>query len=71
MSAPSKKPTSTPAISRPFEFSRLHDQMLASAYEALIPVVSRQPVCDAHQRNERETSNSTFRSSSHRSVAGA
>ncbi len=50
------------AISRQFEFSRLHDQMLASAYEALIPVVSRQPVCDAHQRAERETGNGTFRS---------
>jgi hypothetical protein len=70
MSATSRKSTCTPAISRQFEFSRLHDQMLASAYEALIPVVSRQPVCDAHQRDERETSNSTFRSS-RRSVAGA
>jgi hypothetical protein len=33
----------TLTISRQFEFSRLQDQTLACAYEALIPVVSRRP----------------------------
>ena len=42
MIATSRKSASRPAISRQYEFSRLQDQTLASAYEALIPVVTRQ-----------------------------
>ena len=41
MIATSRKSASRPAISRQFEFSRFEQQTLASAYEALIPVVSR------------------------------
>ena len=43
MIAFSRTSTFTPTISRQFEFSRLQDQTLACAYEALIPVVSRRP----------------------------
>ncbi len=41
MIATSRRSASRPAVSRQYEFSRLHDQTLACAYEALIPVVSR------------------------------
>jgi hypothetical protein len=41
MIATSRRSASNPAISRQYEFSRLQDQTLASAYEALVPVVSR------------------------------
>jgi hypothetical protein len=41
MIATSSKSSSTLTISRQYEFSRLQDQTLACAYEALIPVVSR------------------------------
>lgn len=40
MIATSRKSTFPSLISRQFEFSRLQDQRLACAYEALIPVVS-------------------------------
>jgi hypothetical protein len=41
MIANSRKSASRPAVSRQYEFSRLQDQTLACAYEALIPVVAR------------------------------
>jgi hypothetical protein len=41
MIATSRKSSSTLTVSRQYEFSRLQDQTLACAYEALIPVVSR------------------------------
>ena len=41
MIATSRRSASKLAISRQYEFSRLQDQTLASAYEALIPVISR------------------------------
>jgi hypothetical protein len=41
MIATSRRFTSNPTIARRYELSRLQDQTLASAYEALIPVVSR------------------------------
>ena len=40
MIATSGKSTFSSLICRQFEFSRLQDQRLTSAYEALIPVVS-------------------------------
>ena len=70
MSASSRKFISNPVISRQYDFSRLQDQTLASAYEALVPVVSRRPARDSHPRDEREMVTSTQRSP-HRSVAGA
>ncbi len=70
MSASSRKFTSSPVISRQYDFSRLEDQTLASAYEALVPVVSRRPERDSHPGDEREVFTSTHRSP-HRSVVGA
>ena len=43
MIATSRRSGSKPAISRQYEFSRLQDQTLASAYEALVPINSRRP----------------------------
>ena len=36
-----RRPTLSPPVTRHFEFSRLHKQLIARAYQALIPVVSR------------------------------
>jgi hypothetical protein len=33
--------SASPRVTRQFEFTRLHEQFLAIAYHALIPVVSR------------------------------
>jgi hypothetical protein len=70
MSASSRKSITHPAISRQYDFSRLQDQTLASAYEALVPVVSRRTARDSHPRDQRVVVTSTHRSS-HRTVAGA
>jgi len=40
MIATSRKSTFPPPISRQFEFSRLQNQRIACAYEALIPVAT-------------------------------
>jgi hypothetical protein len=52
MIATSQKYTSPATISRQFEFSRLHHQRIARAYEVLIPIVSGCP-----QRAEPRLSN--------------
>jgi hypothetical protein len=70
MIATSRTCRSRPAISRWYEFSRLQGQMLASAYEALVPVVARRPKSLQHQRDDREVSTNARRSSQ-RSAAGA
>jgi len=70
MIATSRKSSSRPAISRRYEFSRLEDQMLASAYEALIPAVTRRPQCVSRRRDSCEAS-ANVRRSQERSVAGA
>jgi hypothetical protein len=41
MIATSRKSTFSPPITRHFEFTRLQNQLIARAYEALVPVVSR------------------------------
>jgi hypothetical protein len=41
MIATSRKSTLSPPVSRRFEFTRLQNQSIALAYQALIPVVSR------------------------------
>jgi hypothetical protein len=54
MIATSRKSGSPPTISRRYEFTRLHDQTLASAYEALIPVVSRRTDCKPSRADDQE-----------------
>jgi hypothetical protein len=70
MIAPSRRSRNTLAISRQYESSRVQDQMLASAYEALIPVVSRHPKRLPHRRDDREVFDGAH-SSLQRSAAGA
>jgi hypothetical protein len=41
MIAPSRRSAHGPLVIRHYEFSRLQDRSVASAYEALIPVFSR------------------------------
>ena len=41
MIAISRKSTLNPPVTRRFEFTRLQNQLIALAYQALIPVVSR------------------------------
>jgi len=55
MIATSRRSASTPAISRQYEFSRLEDQRLASAYEALVPVASRRLAGLHPERPESQT----------------
>src|SRR3954463_211573 len=41
MNAPSRRPAHGPLVTRHFEFTRDQGRSIASAYEALIPVISR------------------------------
>ena len=41
MIAPSRRSAHGPLVIRRYEFTRLQDRSVASAYEALIPVISR------------------------------
>ena len=70
MIATSRRSGSRIAISRQLEFSRLQDRALASAYEALIPVVMRRLDCLPHRRDDGDVSTSVPRSPQ-RSAAGA
>ena len=36
-----RRPTFSPPVTRHFEFTRLQDQLIARAYQVLIPAVSR------------------------------
>jgi len=57
MIASSRRSTLSPPVTRYFEFTRLHDQLITLAYHALIPVIScrmeRQQ--DRLQRKEQTT----------------
>jgi hypothetical protein len=57
MIASSRRSTLSPVITRHFEFTRLQDQLITRAYQALIPVIScrmeRQQ--DRLQRQEQAT----------------
>jgi hypothetical protein len=70
MIATSKRSGAIPAVSRQYEFSRLQDQTLASAYEAFIPVISRRQECLPRRRNDRQAF-SGVHGFPRRSVAGA
>ena len=37
------KSTLSPPITRHFEFTRIHNHLIASAYQSLVPVISRHP----------------------------
>ena len=55
MIANSRKSTLSPLVTRHFEFTRLQNQLIALAYQALLPVVSRhverpRPLSSRNQR---------------------
>jgi hypothetical protein len=43
MTTSPRRPTFRPPVIRHFESTRLQEQLIARAYQALIPVVSRRP----------------------------
>jgi hypothetical protein len=56
-----RRPTFSPPVTRHFEFTRLQDQLIARAYQALIPVVSRPLERPRSPRSHSEPSTKTFR----------
>jgi hypothetical protein len=50
----------SPPVIRHFEFTRLHSQSTALAYQALIPVVSRHLERPRSRSNDNEPANTTI-----------
>ena len=63
-----RRTTLSPPVTRHFEFSRLQDQLIARAYQVLIPVVSRPLERPRSPRSDSRLSTTFFRS--HRSQVG-
>jgi len=61
MITPPRRTTLSPPVARHFEFSRLQDQLITRAYQALIPVVSCPLQRPRSPRSESEPSTTTFR----------
>ena len=68
MTTSPRRTTLSPPVTRHFEFSRLQDQLIARAYQALIPVVSRPLERPRSPHSDSRQSLMFFRS--HRSQAG-
>jgi hypothetical protein len=60
MIATSRKSTLSPPVSRRFEFTRLQNQSIALAYQALIPVVSRHLERLGPRSNDNEPATTTI-----------
>jgi hypothetical protein len=63
-----RRSTLSPPVTRHFEFTRIQDQLIARAYQVLIPVVSRPLEWPRPPRCDSEPSATNFRD--HRSQAG-
>jgi len=68
MTTSPRRTTLSPPITRHFEFSRLQDQLIARAYQVLMPVVSRSLERPRSPRDDSGMSTTFFRN--HRSQAG-
>ena len=68
MTTSPRRTTLSPPVTRHFEFSRLQDQLIARAYQALIPVVSRPLERPRSLHSDSRQSQTSFRS--HRSQTG-
>ena len=68
MTAFARRTTPSPPVTRHFEFSRIQDQLIARAYQVLIPVVSRPLERPRSPHGDSRQSRTFFRS--HRSQAG-
>jgi hypothetical protein len=60
MIATSRKSTLSPPVTRRFEFTRLQNQSIALAYQALIPVVSRHLERSGSRSNDNEPAATTI-----------
>lgn len=56
-----KRSTLRPPVTRHFEFTRLQDQLIARAYQTLIPVVSCPLERPRPRRRDNEPATTTFR----------
>jgi hypothetical protein len=56
-----RRSTLCPPVTRYFEFTRLQDQLIARAYQALIPVASRPLERPRPRRSDNEPATTTFR----------
>jgi hypothetical protein len=54
-----RRTTPSPPVTRHFEFTRLEDQLIARAYQVLIPIVSRPVERPRSPRNDSELSMAT------------
>ena len=68
MTTSARRTTFRPPVTRHFEFSRLQDQLIARAYQTLIPVVSRPLERPRSPHSDSDQYQTFFRS--HRSQAG-
>jgi hypothetical protein len=59
MSTSPRRSAFRPPVIRHFVFTRLQEQSIAAAYQALIPVVSRQPVRPRSRSHENEPATPT------------
>jgi hypothetical protein len=60
MIATSRRSTLSPPVTRHFEFTRLQNQSIALAYQALIPVVSRHLERSGSRANDNEPATTTI-----------
>ena len=60
MIATSRKSTLSPLVTRHFEFTRLQNQSIALAYQALIPVVSRHLERSRPRSNDNDPATTTI-----------
>ena len=56
-----RRPALSPPVTRHFEFTRIQDQLIARAYQVLIPVVSR-PLDRPRPGRDHPTTAPTFQS---------
>ena len=60
MIAKSRKSTLSPLVTRHFEFTRLQNQSIALAYQALIPVISRHLERSRSRSHDNEPATTTM-----------
>ena len=68
MTSSPRRTALSPPVTRHFEFSRLQDQLIARAYQVLVPVASRPLERPRSPHNDSRQPQTFFRS--HRSQAG-
>ncbi len=62
MIASSRRSTLSPPVTRHFEFTRLHDQLIMLTYQALIPVISCPMQRQQDRLDRKQTTTQRFQS---------